>query len=290
MRWVDAVVQGILLGGLYALFATGLSLIFGVMRLVNLAHGDLAILAAYMAVAFVSATGLSPLIALGFVVPLMFILGYVIQRLLLNRTLGEGALAPLLVTFGIAIIIQNLLLEIFSADSRRLDIGPIETASLKITPQLSIGVFPLITFLLAIVLLVGLEMFFSRTLLGRAFRATSDDREAAQLMGINDRHLYGIAMGLALAIVGVAGVILGIRTTFGPSDGPVILIFGFEAVIIGGLGSLWGTLIGGIVLGVSQNIGAQISPGWALLAGHLVFLAILAIRPAGLFAQRARAA
>jgi branched-chain amino acid transport system permease protein len=285
MQWIDAIVQGVLLGGLYALFATGLSLIFGVMKLVNLAHGDLAILAAYLAVSLVSATGVSPLLLLLVVVPIMFVLGYVLQRVLLNRTLRGGVLPPLLVTFGIAIIIQNVLLEIYSADSRRLALGSIETASLRITSRLSVGIFPLITFGLAVILLVGLELFFSRTLFGRALRATSDDGEAAQLMGINDRHLYAVAMGMALAIVGVAGVFDGIRTTFGPVDGPAILIFGFEAVIIGGLGSLWGTLVGGIVLGVAQNLGAQVSPGWALLAGHIVFLVILLLRPTGLFSQ-----
>ncbi|MGH2595309.1 MAG: branched-chain amino acid ABC transporter permease [Actinomycetota bacterium] len=283
MNWIAAIMQGILLGGLYALFATGLSLIFGVMRVVNLAHGDLAIMAAFLAVVLVETTGLNPLVTLVIVVPVMFVVGYVLQRIVVNSTLGAGLLPPVLVTFGLAVIIQNALLQGFSADSRGLDAGRIENVSIQLTNRLAIGWYPFITFLVAVAILIGLQLVFSRTMFGRALRATADDQEAAQLMGINNRHLYALAMGLALAVVGVAGVFLGIRTTFGPLDGPVLLIFAFEAVIIGGLGSLWGTLVGGIVLGVAQNIGAEISPGWAVLAGDLVFLAVLAVRPTGLF-------
>jgi branched-chain amino acid transport system permease protein len=285
MSWVSAVVQGVLLGGLYALFATGLSLIFGVMRVVNLAHGDLSILAAYLALVLVGATGLGPLAALAVVVPVMFAGGYLLQRGLINFTLGRDILPPLLVTFGLGVILQNSLLEVFSADSRGLDAGRIENLNLTLTGRLAVGWFPLITFLVAVALLAGLQLLLGRTLFGRALRATSDDQEAAQLVAINNRHLYAVAMGLALAIVAVAGVFLGVRTTFGPLDGPTLLLFGFEAVIIGGLGSLWGTLVGGVILGVAQNLGAQLSPGWAVLTGHVVFLAVLAVRPTGLFGK-----
>jgi len=280
---LNSVVQGILLGGLYALFATGLSLIFGVMRLVNLAHGDLSILAAFLALVVVRVTEINPLLALLVVVPAMAGFGYLMQRGVLNFTLGRGVLPPVLVTFGFSIIIQNLLLEVFSADSQRLNPGRIETASIAIGKELAIGWFPLITFVVAVLIVIGLQLFMSGTSLGRALRATSDDQEAAELMGIDNRRLYGVAMALALAIVGVAGVFLGIRTTFGPSSGPDRLLFAFEAVIIGGLGSLWGTLAGGIILGVAQTIGAKFSPGWGILTGHLVFLAVLFVRPTGLF-------
>jgi branched-chain amino acid transport system permease protein len=290
MTWVNAIVQGILLGGLYALFAAGLSLVFGVMRLVNLAHGDLSILAAFLVVAVVDAAGFSPWIGLLLVVPAMFVIGYVLQFTILNRTLESGELAPLLVTFGIAIILQNVLLETFSADSRGIDAGSIETDSIRVTDQLSVGWFPLLTFIVSVVLLAGLQLLTSRTRLGRAIRATADDLRAAELMGIDHRRIYAVAMGIALGTVALAGVFFGMRTTFGPSDGPLRLIFAFEAVIIGGLGSLWGTLVGGIVLGVAQTVGTQIafsagiSPGWGgILAGHVVFLAVLAIRPTGLF-------
>jgi branched-chain amino acid transport system permease protein len=283
--WVDAAVQGVLLGGLYALFAAGLSLIFGVMRLVNLAHGDFSIVAAFLALVLVDTTGLNPLLAPIAIVPLMAAGGYVVQRGVLNRTLGRGLLPPVLVTFGFSIIIQNLLLQIFSADSRRLNPGGIETASMALGGGLAVGWFPLLTFVAAVMILAGLELIIGRTSLGRAFRATSDDQETAQLMGIDHRRLYGVAMALAFAVLAVAGILLGIRTTFTFSSGPDRLLFAFEAVIIGGLGSLWGTLVGGVLLGVAQTVGAKFSPAWGVLTGHLVFLAVLVFRPAGLFTR-----
>jgi len=288
--WVDTVVQGLLLGGLYALFATGLSLIFGVMRIVNLAHGDLSILAAFLAVVAVESLGLHPFAALLLVAPLMAGLGYGLQRLLLNRLLGRGILPPILVTFGLSIIIQNVLLEVFSADSRRLNPGGIETASVAIGGQLAVGWFPLITLAVAVLVLLGLQGLIGRLAVGRALRATSDDQETAELMGIDNRRLYGLAMALSLGIVAVAGVFLGIRTTFTFASGPDRLLFAFETVIIGGLGSLWGTLVGGAVLGVAQTVGAKLSPGWGILTGHLVFLAVLLFRPQGLFAKARRIA
>lgn len=288
MAWVDTVVQGILLGGLYALFATGLSLIFGVMRLVNLAHGDFSILAAFLAVVVVQALGLNPLLALVVVVPLMAGFGYALQRLVLNRLLNRGLLPPVLVTFGFSVILQNALLEIFSADSQRLNPGGIETASIALGGGLAVGRFPLITFAVAVLMLVSLQLLISRTTLGRAFRAVSDDGETAELMGIDNRKLYGLAMALSLGIVAIAGIFLGVRTTFAFSSGPDRLLFAFEAVIIGGLGSLWGTLVGGVILGVAQTIGAKLSPGWGVLTGHLVFLAVLLFRPSGLFAPARR--
>jgi branched-chain amino acid transport system permease protein len=286
--WLDTILQGLLLGGLYALFATGLSLIFGVMRIVNLAHGDLSILAAFLAVVVGEALGLNPFVSLALVVPVMAALGYALQMLILNRLLGRGILPPILVTFGLSIIIQNALLETFSADSRRLNPGGIETASLPLGGGLAIGWFPFITLGVAVLILVALQLVIGRLSVGRAFRAASDDQETAELMGIDNRRLYGLAMALSLGIVAVAGVFLGIRTTFTFSSGPDRLLFAFEAVIIGGLGSLWGTLVGGAVLGVAQTVGAKLSPGWGVLTGHLVFLAVLLLRPQGLFTRGRR--
>jgi branched-chain amino acid transport system permease protein len=227
--------------------------------------------------------GLNPLLAIVVVVPIMAAIGYGLQRGLLNRTLGDDVLPPLLVTFGLSVIIQNALLELFTADSRRLKAGAIEVASFQIGEGIWIGVLPLLQFVVAISVIAGLQLLFYRTALGRAFRATSDDQSVAQLMGLDNRHIFALAMALSLAVVAVAGVFLAVRTNFDPAIGPARLIFGFEAVIIGGLGSMWGTLAGGIILGVSQAIGAQINPGWQLLAGHLAFLVILAVRPEGLF-------
>lgn len=283
MDWLNTIVQGVLIGGLYAMFAAGLSLIFGIMRLVNIAHGDLIVLAAYLALVVIETFGLNPFAALLIVVPVMAALGYALQRFLLNRTLGEDLLPPLLVTFGLSVIIQNGLLELFTADSRRLSAGAIDVATWRIADGLSIGVLPLIQFAAAVAVIGLLQLLFYRTALGRAFRATSDDQPVARLMGLNDRHVFALAMALSLAVIAIAGVLLAIRTNFDPSIGPARLIFGFEAVIIGGLGNLWGTLAGGVILGVAQAIGAKLDPGWQSLAGHLAFLAILAVRPEGLF-------
>ena len=283
MDWLNSIVQGVLVGGLYAMFAAGLSLIFGVMRLVNIAHGDFVVLAAYLALVVTQALGLGPLASLIVIAPLMALIGYALQRWLLNRTLGDDLLPPLLVTFGLSVIIQNGLLEVFSPDSRKLQAGAIETATIPITPDLSIGVLPLLQFVVAVVMIGALQALFYRTRWGRAFRATSDDQSTVQLVGVDNRHVFGLAMGLCLAVVAVAGVFLAVRANFDPSMGPARLIFGFEAVIIGGLGNLWGTLAGGVVLGVAQAIGAKIDPGWQLLAGHLAFLVVLAVRPEGFF-------
>jgi branched-chain amino acid transport system permease protein len=240
MDLVGTILDGILLGGLYALFAAGLSLIFGVMRLVNIAHGDLIILSAFIALIVAGGLGLHPLVCLVIVVPLMASLGYVLQRSILNRTLGNDILPPLLVSFGLSVFLQNALLQIFSADSRRLHAGELETLHLDLPGGLAVGVLPCLMFIVAVTVIGGLQLLLYRTGLGRAFRSVSDDQEAAQLMGINNAHLFGLAMALSLAIVSIAGVFLGIRANFDPSIGPTRLIFAFEAIIMGGLGDLWG--------------------------------------------------
>jgi branched-chain amino acid transport system permease protein len=282
MDLLNILIQGALLGGLYALFAIGLSLSFGIMRLVNIAHGDLIVLTAYISLAIIDATGISAFASLLFVVPLMFALGYVLQRGLLNQTLSGGLLPPLLVTFGISVIIQNVLLQLFGADIRRLHAGAVETASVALG-GIAVGVYPLLVFAIAVIAIAGLQLLFYRTTLGRAFRATSDDAGTAELMGIDNRHLYALAMAIAMIFTALAGVLMAIRTTFEPASGPIRLIIAFEAVIIGGLGSLWGTLLGGMVLGIAQAIGAALSPTWQILAGHIAFLIVLLVRPSGFF-------
>jgi branched-chain amino acid transport system permease protein len=284
---VDTVLQGVLLGGLYALFAAGLSLIFGVMRVVNLAHGDMIVFAAFLIFAIAQALGVGLGVALLIAIPAMFAIGYGLQFVLLNRVVGKDILPPLLVTFGLSIFTQNGLLAVFSADSRRLSAGGLESASIALAPGLAIGVVPLMTLAAAIVVIVGLNQLFYRTAMGRAFRAVSDDPAIAQLMGVDNKRVFATAMGLALAVGAVAAVFLGVRANFDPSIGPARLIIAFEAVIIGGLGSLWGTLAGGVLLGLAQTIGAEINPEWQLLSGHLVFLAVLVVRPRGLFARGA---
>ena len=282
MIWIETIIQGILLGGLYALFASGLSLVFGIMRLVNLAHGDLIVMAAYLILVLVTLLGLSPFIAVLVAMPVMFVVGWALQKFLLNRTLGDDILSPLLVTFGLSIALQNALLEGFSADSQRLPTNSLTTASVGIGP-LSLGIMPLLTFVSAVLVIVGLNQLFYRTELGRAFRATSDDATTASLMGIKPANIFATATGIALVIVTIAALYLGLRSNFDPNIGPARLIYAFEAVIIGGLGSLWGTLIGGIIIGVAQTLGAAINPEWQILSGHVAFLIVLLVRPRGLF-------
>jgi branched-chain amino acid transport system permease protein len=280
---IDTIIQGILLGGLYALFAAGLSLIFGIMRLVNLAHGDLIVLAAFAILALAAWLGLDPFVATLAALPMMFAIGFALQHVLLNRTLGHGLLPPLLVTFGLSIIIENGLLQGFTADSQRLQAGAIETASVHLGSGIAIGVMPLITFASAVVVIIGLNVLFYKTALGRAFRATSDDLEIAELMGINHHRVFALAMGVAMIVATIAALYLGMRANFDPTIGPARLLYAFEAVIIGGLGSFWGTLAGGVVIGLAQAIGAKIDPEWQILAGHVAFLVVLVMRPRGLF-------
>lgn len=282
MNWVDTIVQGTLLGGLYALFAAGLSLVFGIMRLVNLAHGDLIVLAAYLILLIVSLLGLSPFVAALIALPLMFAFGYALQRVVLNRVLGEDILPPLLVTFGISVVVQNALLQGFSADTRRLPASDIGVASINLS-GITVGVMPLLTFASAVVVIVAVNQLFYRTAMGRAFRATSDDPVTASLMGIRPSRVFAQATGIALMIVTIAALYLGMRSTFDPATGPARLIYAFEAVIIGGLGSLWGTLAGGIIVGVAQTVGAAINPEWQILSGHIAFLIVLLFKPRGLF-------
>lgn len=282
----DAIVQGVLLGGLYALFAAGLALVFGVMRIINLAHGDFIILSAYVTLLLVDVTSLNPLLLAPIVMVLMGAFGYAVQRGILNFTLGSGLLPPLVVTFAMSLILQNVLLELFTADTQGLDAGAVELARVDLPFGITVGWFPVLTFVIAVVVLGGLQMLIGHTGMGRAFRAISDDNETATLMGVRARHVFALAMAVALMVTAVGGVILGLRTQFDPALGPARLIYAFEAVVIGGIGSIWGSLVGGVVLGVAQNIGSYFDPGWRELTGHIVFLAVLAWRPTGLLARR----
>ena len=282
MVWVNAILQGILLGGLYALFAAGLSLMFGVMRFINIAHGDFIVVGAYAILFFIVSWGLPPAVGVVLVIALMAVAGYLNQKFVLNRVLGKDILPPILVTFGLSIIVQNALLEGFSADNQKLATGWFETASIPLGQELAIGLLPLLMFLTAVGVIAGLQWIFYHTALGRMLRATSDDPEILPLMGGNRAHTFALATALASVVVGIAGIWLAMKTNFDPAAGPARLLFAFEAVIIGGLGNLWGTLLGGIILGVAQAIGAQIDAGYQILAGHLAFLIILIVRPTGL--------
>ena len=280
---IDTLLQGLLLGGLYSLFALGLSLIFGVMRMTNVAHGDFIVLSAFAAVALATVLPWHPL-AIGALLLLpSFGIGYALQRWVLNRTVGRDPLLSMVVTFGLSIVTQNLLLELFGADPRALDAGPLATSSLALGSDIAVGWLPLMIFGLALVSTAGLQALFEHTALGRSFRAVSDDREIAELMGLDANKVYALATAVAFVFVALAGVLQGMRTTVAPSDGPMLLLFAFEAVIIGGMGSFWGTFVGALVLGLAQQVGFQFDPGWGVWFGHLVFLAVLSVRPQGMF-------
>lgn len=280
---IEVLLQGLLLGGLYCLFALGLSLMFGVMRLTNTAQGDFIVLAAFGSIAATGALAWSPLGVAVLLLPLSFGFGYAVQRWVLNGTLGKDPLPSLVVTFGLSIVIQNALLELFSADPRSLESGGLNLQSVRLADGLSLGVLPLLIFAVAVACTVGLQQLFRRTALGRAFRAVSDDREIAELMGLDSRKVYALATGIAFLVIALAGLLQAMRTTVSPADGPLLLLFAFEAVIIGGMGSFWGTFVGAMVLGVTQQVGFRVDPGWGIWFGHLMFLAVLLVRPQGLF-------
>jgi branched-chain amino acid transport system permease protein len=288
MAWVNAVIQGILTGGLYALFACGLSLLFGVMKVVNLAHGDLATVAGYVGVGVVAAFHLPFLWSVPVVVLVMAVLGYVLQRSVIEAALSRGELTTLIVTFGLSIVIENGLLQFFTSDSRGLAVGDSFTiSSFSIGSQITIAWLDVYIFILAVVVLLALQYFLSGSKYGRLIRAVADDREAAQLSGANYRHVFGIAAAIAFGTVALAGMSYGLTTTIDPTSGTdTILLFAFAAVVIGGLGSLWGTLLGGIVLGVAQQIGAQINIGYEQLGGYVIFLLVLVVWPQGLTGRR----
>jgi branched-chain amino acid transport system permease protein len=291
VTWVNAVVQGVLLGGFYALLACGLSLMFGVMRIINLAHGDIAVVGAYLVWLLSTQLSISPFIAALLVLPAMWVVGYAMYVLLLERSRRAGLLVPLLTTFGLAIVIENVLLQVFSPDVHSLlsNTGSLATASVQLGSGLSFSALGTLIFAIAVVVLTGLQLFLSRTNAGRQMRATAEDPDAAELVGINARAVYARATAIAVAIAALGGIFLAIRSTFDPSTGPTQLIFAFEAVVIGGFGSAWGTLLGGIVLGVAQVIGEQVNPQYAVLFGHIVFLAVLASPRGGLLSRRGRA-
>lgn len=280
---LETLVQGLLLGGLYGLFALGQSLMFGVMRLTNTAQGDFIILGAYAAIASLGVLAISPWLIAALMLPLAFGFGYALQRQVLNSTLGRDPLPSLVVTFGLSIVIQNLLLQVFSADPRSIETDGFNTRSVALPGGMAIGLLPLLIFAIAIAATTALQWLFNRTRLGRAFRAVSDDREIAELMGLNAHHVYALATAIAFVLIALAGSLQAMRTTVSPSDGPLLLLFAFEAVIIGGMGSFWGTLVGAMLLGVTQQIGFRIDPGWGIWVGHIVFLAVLVVRPQGLF-------
>nr|WP_315245332.1 branched-chain amino acid ABC transporter permease [uncultured Albidiferax sp.] len=285
MQWLDALVQGLLLGGMYAQYAIGMALMFGVMRIVNTAHGDMMVLLALVGVSLAGALAIGPYVVVAMLVPIAMVLGWLLQKTVLNRVLGNDPLPSLIATFGLSIALQNLMLQIWSADTRSLPGDGLEFASLALG-DFFVGVLPLQIFAAALVMTAGLDLTLRYTAFGRSLRAAAADPEAAAITGINPQRVYAAATALAVGMLGIAAVCQSLRATVSPSDGPAQLIYAFEAVIIGGMGSVWGAFLGAMVLGVSQAIGFRLDAGWGILSGHLVFLAVLAVRPQGLMSRR----
>ncbi len=286
MIWLNVIVSGVLLGGFYALFACGLSLMFGVMKIINLAHGDMAVVAGYTAVFLVPKFHLPEVWSFLVVVPIFALLGYIVQRTLFQKSIDRDPFTTLLVTFGLSVVIENLLLEIYTANAQSINIGSLITKSWQVNNTISVSYLSLTVLIVSVVVLGALQLFLSKTSTGRQIRAVSDDREAAQLCGTNYRHIFGIASSLAFATVALAGIAFGMYTSLSPTAGGVNLLFAFETVVIGGIGSLWGTLVGGILLGIAQQFGAHFNEQYTVLAGNILFLLVLAIRPQGLFGKK----
>jgi branched-chain amino acid transport system permease protein len=283
----ETLIDGLLLGALYALFGLGLSISLGVMRMINIAHGDFIVVGAYLTSLTMQLAGMQPLTSLIVVVPVMFMLGWLLQRLLLNYVVGGSMFAPLLVTFGLSVIIQNLLQETFTADTRSLQAGEIARRGFELG-SVSIGVLPLLSASVAVLLFALTHLLVARTHFGRQSRAVADDPATARLIGVDDRNFFAIVTGFVFAVIAIASVLYAMRTPFSPSAGPERLLYSFEAVVLGGLGSLWGTLAGGLVIGVAQLFGARISSGLGPFFGHLIFLLLLLARPNGFFSRQAR--
>ncbi len=287
MIYLNAIVQGLFLGGLFALFASGLSLMFGVMEVINLAHGDIAVAAVYLAVSAIGVTHIPAIWVFVIVVPIFVVGGYFGQRMFLQRSMGSGPITTLLVTFGLSIVLENVLLEVYSANSQSLNVGSLVSGSVQITNQIFLPYLSMIFLGVAVAALALVHLFLTRTRTGRMVRAVADDREAAQMVGADYRHLFGVAASIAAGTVALAGLALGMYTSISPSTGPSYLLYGFAAVVIGGLGSLWGTLAGGMVLGLAATLGALVDPDFGSMLPYLVFLSVLAVRPRGLFPKRA---
>ena len=286
MIWLNVIVSGVLLGGFYALFACGLSLMFGVMKIINLAHGDMAVVAGYTAVFLVPKFHLPEVWSFVVVVPIFALLGYVVQRTLFQKSIDRDPFTTLLVTFGLSVVIENLLLEIYTANAQSINIGSLIAKSWQVNSRIYVSYLSLTVLIVSVVVLAALQLFLSKTSTGRQIRAVSDDREAAQLCGTNYRHIFGIASSLAFATVALAGIAFGMYTSLDPTSGGVNLLYAFETVVIGGIGSLWGTLVGGILLGIAQQFGAHFNEQYTVLAGNILFLIVLAIRPQGLFGKQ----
>lgn len=288
MVYVETIINGILLGGLYGILGLGLALVFGVMRVINVAHGEFIVGAAVLAAMLLGVMpGLNPLVALIPVAAVAFVIGYLFQTLLLNTVVRRGdMLAPMLVTFGVSIVIRNLMLAVFGSNPMAINAGPLAKASFEIA-GVHIGLLPLLTLVIAVTLFGLLQYAINATTFGKTVRATADNPEIVRLMGVNPKRVYALVMGIAFTMAAVAGVLLAMRTSFSATSGIDRILIAFEVVVLGGLGSFWGALIAGILLGVVQLLSFQFDANSGLLYAHLLFFLFLIIRPNGLLGAKA---
>jgi branched-chain amino acid transport system permease protein len=283
---LEPIINGILLGGLYAVIGIGLSMIFGIMRQINLAHGELMILSSYLSLVVMQLLGLHPLLSLIIVLPAMFVIGYLIQKILFSRVMKKDAEPFLMISFGLSIILQNAMLLIFTPDARSLQ-TELVIKNIEVFGLFRVPLIYSVNFMVGLLVLILLHQFMKRTYLGLAIYACSDNLSGAKLMGINPQRVYAVAMAIAVVTAAISGVLVGMTYTFYPHSGTQYLIIAFGVVIIGGLGSLPGTFLGGMILGISQLAGGRIlGPGFQLLSGYVILLLVLTIRPQGLLGRR----
>ena len=278
------IVMGILLGGLYGLIALGLSLVFGVMKLINVAHGDLVVIGSYFAYAVMTAMGIDPILSLVMGMPLLFLVGFGIQKFLMRRAFGISMEAPLIIAFGISLVLQNFAQIMWTPLSRGLT-TPYALESFNLG-FVFVPLVYLLDFIAALVVMLGLREFMRRTYLGKAINAASQNRRAAQLMGVNTERVYAFAFAIAMATAAIAGVFLGLTFPFTPTSGVSFLIIAFGVVIVGGLGSMMGTFIGGLILGLAQTLGGYFfGAATQMLVAYIIVLIVLAVRPQGIFGR-----
>lgn len=281
---LSAVLTGLGIGGLFAVTALGLSLVFGVMKLMNLAHGEFIVLGAYIAFYLTQWIGLDPLIGMLVAAAVMAAITYPLQHYALSPVMSRGAEAPLLITFGVSVVLQNLFVLSFTADTRSLS-APYAQSNISLL-GVRMPVIYLITLALAVVLLAITHLIVTRTGFGRRLRASSEDAVAAAVMGVNVRRVYSATYALASASAAIGGALVGLAFSFAPTTGTTYLVTGFAVVVLGGVGSVKGTLLGGLLLGVIESVGAAfVGDGWRVFIGCLVVLIVLSIRPQGLFGR-----
>ena len=278
---IQTIINGILLGGLFAVLGVGMTIIFGIVKLTNLAHGEFVILGAFCSTLLMEALNVDPILTLIITIPLMFIIGMVLQSVLINRVMLRGSEPALLVTFGLSIILQDAMLLLFTADARKMNVS-YTNSTISLPGGLYIPVLDLVLLIISLITILVLTLFLRRTYMGRAIRDTSDDTVAAALMGVSIKKSYAVAMGIAMATAAVAGLCVGMRWTFYPSSGGEYLLRAFGVVVIGGMGSIPGALVGGLVFGLAQVIGGA---NYGLLASYVVLIIMLAVRPQGLFSK-----